>query len=75
MTKYTLIRALPNGTEKSSGPFKTVRAAVVAAGQCLFDNGAASKAEAQQFSARMNTTLGVTTRHSSGYAFRLESTK
>lgn len=70
MGPYTLVRTLPDGTEKTSGPFKTVRAAAVAAAQCLYDNGVASKAEAQSFSTRVTATATLV--HSSGYAFRLE---
>jgi hypothetical protein len=71
---YTLFRTLPDGTEKSQGPFSTARRAAVAAGMVLYDNRHAGKAEAQRFSASLATReLGSEWTHTgSGYRFRIE---
>ncbi len=71
--KYTLLRRLPTGEIKTSGPHLTVNRAVVAAGMCLIDNGVASKPEAKQICMRIIAVRGAEwVEHSSGYAFRVE---
>jgi hypothetical protein len=71
---YTLFRTLPDGTEKSQGPFPTARRAAVAAGMVLYDNRHAGKAEAQRFSAALaKRDMGTEWVHmGSGYRFRVE---
>lgn len=70
---YTLHRTLPNGQERTQGPFRRSLDAANAAAHCLHDNGAAGKAEAQRFGALLClASLGTTEAHASGYAFRIE---
>lgn len=74
--KYRLIRTTPEGQEKEQGTAKSIRMARVLAAHVLHDNGVASKADAQVFSARMETVpLGETVSHESGYKFRIEEVK
>jgi hypothetical protein len=70
---YTLFRTLPDGSERSQGPFASVRLAAVAAGMVLYDNRHAGKAEAQRFSACLvRKELGSEWAHTgSGYRFRI----
>lgn len=71
---YTLYRTLPDGSEKSQGPFPNRPAAARAAGMVLYDNRYAGKAEAQRFSASLaRKDLGTEWVHmGSGYRFRVE---
>jgi hypothetical protein len=67
---FTLIRTLPDGTTKEQHGFATRRAATVQAGRALYDNGAASMADAQRFSAQLGKLpLGEVLAHASGYCF------
>jgi hypothetical protein len=71
---FTLRRILPGGTERTQGPFGSVREAGTAASYVLHDNGLASKAEALQFAFLLtHTSTGETLTHEgSGYQFRIE---
>lgn len=52
---------MPEGVEKTQGPFKTKRAAAITAGRSLNDNGVATKEQAQRFSPYLvQVALGVT---------------
>lgn len=71
--KYRLIRTTPQGAEKTQGPVDSIRMARVLAAHVLHDNAGVSKADAQVFSARMDTVpVGETVVHESGYKFRIE---
>jgi hypothetical protein len=72
--RYTLVRRLPTGEIKRSGPHLTVSKAITAAGMCLVDNGVASKPEAKDVCLRIIAVRGAEwVEHSSGYAFRVEA--
>lgn len=70
---YTLHRSLPNGQEKTQGPFQSVADAARAAGRGLHDNRAATKGDAQRFSrALAGADVGTEMQHTSGYTFWIQ---
>ncbi|MDT0442301.1 hypothetical protein [Streptomyces johnsoniae] len=74
MATYRMTRYLPTGQVKEwPSYFKSQAEAARRAGQCLLDNGAASKAEAQRFSAALaKASLSVIVDHEpSGYSFMI----
>lgn len=74
MTQYTLTRTLPDGTETSHRPVRTLREVEFAAAYVLMDNSRVPRGEARRFAADLaGRPLGEVVRHeSSGYAFRVD---
>lgn len=74
MTKYTLTRTLPDGTEKSHRPLSTLREVEFAAAYVLIDNSRVPRGEARTFAHGLaGGPLGTMVRHeASGYAFRVD---
>lgn len=74
MTKYTLTRTLPDGTEKSHRPLSTLREVEFAAAYVLIDNSRVPRGEARTFAHQVAAQpLGTTVPHeASGYAFRVD---
>lgn len=74
MTKYTLTRTLPDGTERSHRPLSTLREVEFAAAYVLMDNSRVPRGEARTFAHGLaDGPLGTTVEHpSSGYAFRVD---
>jgi hypothetical protein len=73
--RFQLTRMLPDGTVKVHPmPFLTRREANTAAAFSLYDNGAATKAEAQRFAAVLGKTpVGEPVMHKpSGYVFLVD---
>lgn len=71
MTKlYTLERTLPDGTVKVHPMNMTAREAGISAAYVLYDNGVASKAEAQRVSPLVERSGGEYV-EAFGYRFRL----
>lgn len=74
MTQYTLTRTLPDGTEKSHRPMRTLREVEFAAAYALMDNSRVPRGEARRFAGELTRgPLGEIVRHAaSGYAFRVD---
>jgi hypothetical protein len=74
MTKYTLTRTLPDGTERSHQPLSTLREVEFAAAYALIDNSQVPRGEARTFAHRLaGLPRGTEVLHtSSGYAFRVD---
>lgn len=71
MTKqYTLERTLPGGVVKTWPMLMTAREAGVVAAMCLYDNGRATKADAQRISPKVEASQGQPV-EAFGYTFRL----
>lgn len=72
---YTLHRITPDGRERTQGPFERTAEAAKAASLCLYDNGVASKADAQRFGLDLarRSRGEMWTHEPSGYRFRIES--
>lgn len=70
MKRYTLERTLPDGTVKVHPMSMTAREAGVTAAHCLYDNGVASKADAQRISPKVERSAGEYV-DAFGYRFRL----
>lgn len=71
---YRLTRTLPDGTEKSHSPMRTLREVEFAAAYCLMDNSRVPRGEARTFAASLiRAELGTRVQHAvSGYAFRID---
>lgn len=67
---YTLERTLPNGTVKVTPMAMTAREAGISAAYVLYDNGAASKSDAQRVSRPVERSKGEYV-EAHGYRFRL----
>ena len=74
MTLYLLTRTLPDGTEKSHSPMRTIREVEFAAAYVLMDNSRVPRGEARTFAHGLTARpLGETVKHdASGYAFRVD---
>lgn len=71
---YQLTRTLPDGTEKSHSPMRTLREVEFAIAYCLMDNSRVPRGEARTFAHDLaSRPLGTTVEHEgSGYAFRVD---
>jgi hypothetical protein len=74
---FALTRTTPAGVTKTHSPVAKLRDASVAASRVLADNAGTSKADAQQFAARLSKEpLGTELTHEpTGYRFRIDRTE